>query len=79
MCLAVPGQVIEISSGEPKVGKVDFGGIQKQVNLVCVPKVRVGDYVIVHVGFALNILDEVEAKKVFQYLKEIDELGEVTV
>ena len=79
MCLAVPGQVIEIFGGEPlsRTGKVNFGGILKEANLAYVPEARVGDYVVVHVGFAISVVDEEEAKKVFQYLKEIDELREI--
>ena len=79
MCLAVPGKVIEIRGEAPlsMTGKVDFGGIFKEVNLSYVPEVKIGEYVIVHVGFALSIVDEDEAKKVFQYLKEMDELNEI--
>ena len=57
-----------------RMGKVSFGGILKDVNLAYVPEAGIGDYVIVHVGFALNKIDEAEAKKVFQYLAEIGEL-----
>ena len=60
-----------------RTGKVDFGGIIKEVSLAYVPEVQIGEYVIVHVGFALSRLDENEAKKVFQYLKEMDELTEL--
>jgi len=60
-----------------RTGKVDFGGIIKEVSLAYVPEVKIGEYVIVHVGFALSRLDENEAKKVFQYLKEMDELSEL--
>ncbi|OIO38201.1 MAG: hydrogenase assembly protein HupF [Candidatus Omnitrophica bacterium CG1_02_46_14] len=79
MCLAVPGKVMEIRDEAlfSMTGKVDFGGILKEVNLSYVPEVKIGEYVIVHVGFAISIVDEDEAKKVFQYLKEIDELSEV--
>jgi len=54
-------------------GKVDFGGIVKEVNLCCVPEVQAGDYVIVHVGMAIGRLDEEEAKKVFEYLRAMEE------
>ena len=82
MCLAVPGKVLEIRDQGPldRWGKVDFGGVARDVNMSCVPEAMVGDYVIVHVGMALSRLDEEEAAKVFEYLKEIDELdipGEV--
>ncbi|MEO8512449.1 MAG: HypC/HybG/HupF family hydrogenase formation chaperone [Ignavibacteria bacterium] len=81
MCLAVPGKIMSIddSGGElMKIGKVSFGGIVKEVNLAYTPEAKIGDYVIVHVGFALNKVDEAEAAKVFEYLKEIDGLDELT-
>jgi hydrogenase expression/formation protein HypC len=59
------------------MGKIDFGGILKEASLAYVPDARVGDYVIVHVGFALSKVDEAEAKKVFEYLKRMGELGEL--
>lgn len=73
MCLAVPGKIISIDGGEPMMlsGRVDFGGVVREVNLSYVPDARVGDYVIVHAGFALNVIDEAEARKVFEYLDEI--------
>lgn len=81
MCLAVPGKILSIdeSLGElMRQGKVSFGGIVKDVNLAYTPEAKVGDYVVVHVGFALNTVDESEAMKVFEYLKEIDGLDELT-
>ena len=79
MCLAVPGKIVSIAGDNPleRTGKIDFGGILKQANLAFVPEANVGDYVIVHVGFALSRLDEEEAQKVFQYLEKMDELGEL--
>ena len=79
MCLAIPGKVESINGSEQlsRVGKVDFGGVLKEVSLAYVPEVKVGDYVIVHVGFALSRLDEAEAHKVFEYLKEMENLGEL--
>jgi hydrogenase expression/formation protein HypC len=79
MCLAIPGKILEISGDEPleRVGRVSFGGIIKEVNLAYVPHAEVDDYVIVHVGFAINTLDEAEADRVFEYLREMDELGEL--
>ena len=76
MCLAVPGKIISISGEEPlfRTGKVSFGGTIRDVNLACVPDARVGDYVLVHVGVALNTVDEEEAAKIFEYLREIEEL-----
>ncbi|MGY6023405.1 HypC/HybG/HupF family hydrogenase formation chaperone [Streptomyces spinosirectus] len=73
MCLAVPGKVVSIDdSAEPRTGLVDFGGVQKQACLEYVPEVRVGEYVIVHVGFALQRLDEESA---LASLKLFEELG----
>jgi len=78
MCLAIPGKITSISGeGFERTGKVNFGGVLKDVNLAYVPDAKVDDYVIVHVGFAINTLDESEANKVFEYLKEMDELGEL--
>ena len=80
MCLAVPGKILTIDSPQSELmrtGKVSFGGIIKEVNLAYTPEAKEGDYVIVHVGFALNVIDEKEAVKVFEYLKEIDGLEEL--
>ena len=79
MCLAVPGKLVEVEGDDPtwRSGKVDFGGILKEVNLGCVPDAEVGDFVLVHVGLAISKVDEDEAHKVFQYLKEMDELDEL--
>jgi len=75
MCLAVPGKIESISGEDfERVGKVSFGGAVKDVNLAYVPEAQVGDYVIVHVGFAISIIDEVEAMKVFGYLDEMARL-----
>ena len=79
MCLAIPGRVESIRGEDPlmRMGKVNFGGILKDACLAYVPEVKVGDYVIVHVGFALSRLDEAEAQKVFDYLREMEDLGEL--
>jgi hydrogenase expression/formation protein HypC len=79
MCLAVPGKLVSIEGFDPtfRTGRVNFGGIVKDVNLAYVPEANIGDYVLVHVGFALTVVDEEEAKKVFTYLKEMDELSEL--
>ena len=79
MCLAIPGKVTSISGEDPlmRCGKVDFGGVLKEVSLAYVPEVNVGDYVIVHVGFALSRVDEAEANQVFEYLREMQELTEL--
>jgi len=60
-----------------RVGRINFGGVFKEASLAYVPEAKVGDYVIVHVGFALSRVDEDEAQKVFEYLKQMDELGEI--
>ncbi|HNR72147.1 MAG TPA: HypC/HybG/HupF family hydrogenase formation chaperone [Verrucomicrobiota bacterium] len=79
MCLAIPGKITSISGEDPllRTGKVDFGGILKEVNLAYVPEAVIGDYVIVHVGFALSRVDEAEAKQIFEYLREMQELGDL--
>jgi hydrogenase expression/formation protein HypC len=79
MCLAIPGKITSISGDDPlmRTGKVDFGGILKEVSLAYVPEATVGDYVIVHVGFALSRVDEAEAQQVFEYLREMQELTEL--
>ena len=79
MCLAIPGKIASISGDDPlmRTGKVDFGGILKEVSLAYVPEAAVGDYVIVHVGFALSRVDEAEAQQVFQYLREMEELADL--
>lgn len=77
MCLAIPGRVLSISGDDPlmRVGQVDFGGIVKEINLAFVPEAAIGDYVLVHVGFAISVINEAEATRVFDYLREIGELG----
>ena len=79
MCLAVPGKILSIAGDDPllRAGRVSFGGIVKEVNLAYTPEARVGDYVIVHVGFALSTVDEEEARQVFGSLKAMDELAEL--
>ncbi len=79
MCLAIPGKILSIEGEDPilRTGKVSFGGITKEVNLSFVPDAKVNDYVLVHVGMAISIIDEAEAHKVFEYLKEMDELQDL--
>lgn len=79
MCLAVPGKIEKIINDEPlmRTGKVNFGGILKEVCLAYVPEANVGDYVIVHVGFAISRIDEQEAAKVFDYLRRMGELEDL--
>jgi hydrogenase expression/formation protein HypC len=76
MCLAIPGKVIEIdASVSPVMGKVSFGGIKKEVCLELVPEVKVGNYVIVHVGFAINLIDEDEAEETLKLIDRMNALG----
>ncbi len=78
MCLAVPGKIVSIEGDDPMLrsAKVDFAGVVKQVGLAFVPHARIGDYVLVHVGFAINTVDETEARQVFEYLREMGDLAE---
>jgi hydrogenase expression/formation protein HypC len=74
MCLAVPGKVVEVySQDDLPMGKVQFGGILKEVCLAYTPEAGVGDYVIVHVGFAISRIDEAEANEIFSCLEEIEQ------
>jgi hydrogenase expression/formation protein HypC len=77
MCLGVPGKIVE-TSGEDffRMGKVDFGGIVREVSLAYVPEAQIDNYVIVHAGFALHILDEQEAQETLSLFKEIGALNE---
>ena len=78
MCLAVPGKIISISGIDlERQARVDFGGVLKEVNLAYVPEAKIDDYVLVHVGLAISVVDEEEANKVFGYLREMGELGEL--
>ena len=81
MCLGVPGQVLQIDDNSPALpmGKVSFGGITKEVCLAYTPEAVVGDYVVVHVGFSISIIDEEQAHEVFRYLQEMGELAELEV
>lgn len=79
MCLAIPGRIESIVEGDAlrRRGRVSFGGILKDVSLAYVPEAKVGDYVVVHVGFALSIVQPDEAQRVFEYLDQMDELSEL--
>lgn len=80
MCLAIPGKIQSIESmydGLVRMAKVSFGGIVKQASLEMVPDAQIGDYVLVHVGVAITKVDEEEAAKTFEYLKEIGEIDEL--
>jgi len=78
MCLAVPGRVLSIEGEDPafRLGNVDFCGIRKTVNLAFTPEARAGDFVLVHVGFAISRIDEDEASRTFKYLAQIGALEE---
>lgn len=77
MCLAIPGKVLEIdTSSQPVMGKVSFGGVQKQICLEWIPDVKVGEYVIVHVGFAISKVDEKEALETLKMFEEIGDLDD---
>ena len=80
MCLSIPGKLIEITAQLDetfRTGKVSFDGIIKEVSLTLVPEAKVNDYVLVHVGAAISIVNEEEAKKTFELLKQLDELHDL--
>lgn len=80
MCLAIPGKILSITNQLDETfrfGKVTFGGITKEINLCMVSNAIIGDYVLVHVGVAISIVDEEEANKVFSYLKDMGEVEEL--
>lgn len=80
MCLSIPGKLIEITSQLDetfRVGKVSFDGVIKKVSLTLVPEAKVDDYVLVHVGAAISVVDEEEAKKTFDILKQLGELDDL--
>ena len=80
LCLAIPGKVVSITGQLDETfrfAKVSFGGILKDVNLAMLPEAKIGDYVLVHVGVAISLVDEEEANKTFEYLKKIGELDEI--
>jgi len=78
MCLAVPGRLLNLSGEDPafRSGSVDFCGVRKTVNLAFTPEVQPGDFVLVHVGFAISRIDAEEAARTFAYLKQIGALAE---
>ncbi|MEL6143505.1 MAG: HypC/HybG/HupF family hydrogenase formation chaperone [Bacteroidota bacterium] len=80
MCLAIPGKIKTIENrfdGLVRMAKIQFGGITKEASLEMVPQAREGDYVLVHVGVAISVVDPEEAEKTFRYLEEIGELDEL--
>lgn len=80
MCLSIPGKLIEITSQLDetfRTGKVSFDGVIKEVSLTLVPEAKVGDYVMVHVGAAISVVDEEEAHKTFELLQQLGELNDL--
>ena len=80
MCLAIPGKILEIVNSEESIftiGKISFGGITKKVNLSLVPEAKVGDHVLVHVGVAVSVVDEEEARKTLNFLQGTGDLDEL--
>lgn len=74
MCLAIPGRILEASTdGASRIAKVQFGGVTRQIHLDFVPEANIGDYVLVHVGFAISRIDAEEAERTFQLLREMGE------
>jgi hydrogenase expression/formation protein HypC len=78
MCLAIPGKVIEtFDQAGLLMGKIQFGGIVREACLEYVPETQIGDYVLVHVGFAISRIDEAEAERTYQALRDLDQLTEL--
>ena len=78
MCLAVPGKIVSIAGEDiTRTGTVSFGGVNKEACLTFVPEAKVGDYVLVHAGFAISLVDEAEAAETLEYFRQIGELGEL--
>jgi hydrogenase expression/formation protein HypC len=80
MCLAIPGRILSIRGDDPmlRTGRIDFGGAVKDINLVYTPEARPGDYVLVHVGFAMTVIDEAEARRVLETLHEVAGLADAS-
>jgi hydrogenase expression/formation protein HypC len=78
MCLAVPGKILSISGDDTlRTGVVSFGGAEKEANLAFVPEAQVGDFVLVHAGFAISVVDAAEAAQTLDYFRQIGELAEL--
>jgi len=73
MCLGIPGRIVRIDDAAKKLATADVGGVRRQVNLICTPQAGVGDWVLIHVGFAMARLDEAQAAQTLQILKELGE------
>ena len=77
MCLGVPGKIIDIyQQGDLKMGKIDFGGVTREACLAYVPEAEIGDYTVIHVGFALHLISEEEAQETLSLLRQIAAVGE---
>ena len=80
MCLAIPGRILDTYDRKGvRMAKVQFGGISRESCIEYVPAAKVGDYVLVHVGFALSVIDEAEAQRTYKLLEEMNQLGELDV
>ena len=78
MCLAIPGMVVEVFHEQQlRMGKIDFGGVAKRVCLEYLPEAKIGDYVLVHVGFALARVDETQAREIFAFLERMQDMDEL--
>jgi hydrogenase expression/formation protein HypC len=78
MCLAIPGKIVELEEeGSMRMGRIDYGGITRQACLAYIPDPRIGEYVMVHVGFAISKVDAEEAARTYQYLAEMNQLEEI--
>ena len=80
MCLAIPGKIVELEDeGCMRMGRIDYGGITRNACLEYISDPKIGEYVMVHVGFAISKVDAEEAARTYQYLAEMDQLGEIAV
>lgn len=83
MCLGIPGQIVEVIPNEKHPnfceGRVSFGGVMKTISLAYAPEATTGDYLIVHAGFAISVIDKTQAQRVWQYLDEMEEVAELKV
>ncbi len=79
MCLAVPGKIIKIIENDPlsRMGQIDFSGIRKEISLAYLPEAKLNDYVIVHAGFAISLIDEDDARESLKAFQEMDNIGTI--
>jgi hydrogenase expression/formation protein HypC len=77
MCLGIPGKITEVyEQNGLRMGKIDFGGVTREACLAYVPEAKLGDYTLIHVGFAISVLSESEAEETLMYLREISNIGD---